>query len=202
MQSSLILKSFAALLEDPNNGALVVAENDIQQLSIVALACVKAANILKKAAAELEKQPVDVKIEDLKTLAAIAQTYDKSGDPKLEKLAEALDVVILKCATEIKNKPYNFNKELESAKIFDLDTGPKLQMSTRYCPDHVGVSMSKVKDSTFQCPLDKKTYNFEEGFKKEDGEKVVGTSVSNQTHFNTPETVSPTFDTRSDRVNT
>jgi hypothetical protein len=54
-------------------------------------------------------------------------------------------------------------------------------LSTRSCPDHIGSQMTRVSDNVFQCPLDQKTYDYNEGFTTERGNKVPGGSVSNQT---------------------
>lgn len=53
-------------------------------------------------------------------------------------------------------------------------------LSTRYCPEHFGTSVIRIADSTWQCPLDKKIYNYESGFKLEDGSQVPPGSVSQQ----------------------
>lgn len=53
--------------------------------------------------------------------------------------------------------------------------------STRYCPEHIGITMGRVGESTFQCPLDGKMYNWEVGFTDYDGKFHSGGSVSSQT---------------------
>jgi len=54
-------------------------------------------------------------------------------------------------------------------------------LSTRYCPDHPGAQVSRVADDTYQCVLDKKIYNWKEGFSTMKGNKVSGGDVTNQT---------------------
>lgn len=54
-------------------------------------------------------------------------------------------------------------------------------LSTRYCPDHPGTSMARVADNTFQCSMDKKIYNWKEGFTTMKGNQVPGGEVSQQT---------------------
>lgn len=60
-------------------------------------------------------------------------------------------------------------------------------MNFRYlhagCPDHIGVMCQRISDSVFLCPIDKKTYNYTEGFTLENGDKVPGGSVENQGNF-------------------
>lgn len=54
-------------------------------------------------------------------------------------------------------------------------------LSTRYSPDMPGVSLMRIGDNVFQCPVTKKVYNYESGFTTADGDRVPGGSVSNQT---------------------
>jgi len=54
-------------------------------------------------------------------------------------------------------------------------------LSTRYCPDHVGVQVGRVGESTFQCPLDGQIYNWETGWTDYDGNEHPGGSVAAQT---------------------
>lgn len=57
--------------------------------------------------------------------------------------------------------------------------GP-VQNKTRYCPDHVGVSVYRLADDMVQCPMDGKTYNFVLGFETMDGNRELGGAVQNQ----------------------
>lgn len=54
-------------------------------------------------------------------------------------------------------------------------------LSTRYCPDHPGSQVRRIGDYSYQCALDKKIYNYQEGFTTEKGNKVPGTDVARQT---------------------
>jgi hypothetical protein len=54
-------------------------------------------------------------------------------------------------------------------------------LSTRYCPDHPGAQIRRVADYIYQCALDKKIYNYQEGFTTMKGNKVPGSDVSRQT---------------------
>ncbi len=54
-------------------------------------------------------------------------------------------------------------------------------LSTRYCPDHPGVSISRIADRVYQCSLDHKVYNFETGYTTAKGNKVPGGGVDMQT---------------------
>jgi hypothetical protein len=54
-------------------------------------------------------------------------------------------------------------------------------LSTRYSPDRVGVQARRVADGVYQDPITNKTYDWNEGFKTEDGENFSGGGVSLQT---------------------
>lgn len=55
-------------------------------------------------------------------------------------------------------------------------------ISSRYCPDHVGVQLFRVAEGVYQCPLDGKQYNTTSGYVNYNGQKVPGGSVANQTN--------------------
>lgn len=54
-------------------------------------------------------------------------------------------------------------------------------LSTRYSPDRVGVQARRIADGVYQDPITNKTYDWNEGFKTEDGEEFHGSGVSLQT---------------------
>lgn len=60
------------------------------------------------------------------------------------------------------------------------DTGAAA-LSTRYCPEHVGVMLGRIGENTYQCALDGQVYNWETGWTDYDGKKHPGGSVAGQT---------------------
>lgn len=75
-------------------------------------------------------------------------------------------------------------------------------LSTRYSPDMPGVSLIRIGDGVYQCPITKRIYNYDAGYTTMDGNKVPGTTVSNQTHQvgdRAPEHMN--FSTRSEILN-
>jgi hypothetical protein len=75
-------------------------------------------------------------------------------------------------------------------------------LSQRYCPEHIGVTMGRVAESTFQCPLDNKVYNWDTGFSY-NGKQNPGGSVAEQTpdssgYFAAPHRL---FDSRENTLN-
>jgi len=60
------------------------------------------------------------------------------------------------------------------------DTGVSA-LSTRHCPEHVGVMLGRIGENTYQCALDGQVYNWETGWTDYDGKKHPGGSVAGQT---------------------
>tara|TARA_Y100000310_G_C20258591_1_gene612539 strand:+ start:66 stop:545 length:480 start_codon:yes stop_codon:yes gene_type:complete len=58
---------------------------------------------------------------------------------------------------------------------------PSRSLSTRYSPDRVGVQARRVSDGVYQDPYTNKIYDYNEGFKTEDGSVFSGGTVDNQT---------------------
>lgn len=57
-------------------------------------------------------------------------------------------------------------------------------LSARSCPIHFGVSLAKLGDGPrWQCPVDGKILDFSEGFQLENGNRVPGGDVNNQSQF-------------------
>lgn len=68
------------------------------------------------------------------------------------------------------------NGQTKKADLF----GP-VQKMTRDCPDHPGSALARVSDKVYQCSLDGRMYDFERGFKTDDGEEHHGGSVAQMT---------------------
>lgn len=169
--------------------------------------------------------------ESIEGLAQIANAFDSSGDIELKKQASVIDELLLTIANpknalaerqdlqenriaDLKAKYENPTKELaESNKIADSQKAiDKSQMTkqyrvmeapltTRYCPDHAGVQIARVGEHMWQCELDKKSYNFETGFELNNGSRVPGGDVANQTQ-SVEIPYHAIFDTREGRLGT
>lgn len=167
--------------------------------------------------------------DSVEELANLAAALDCSGDPDLKKQASVIDELLLSIAAppnayaerkdlqeqrliELKKKYQTPREKLrESNKIADSEK--KIEQSnftkqynileaplvTRYCPDHAGAQIARVGEHMWQCELDKKVYNYETGFTLENGSKVPGGDVSQQTqNLNVPNHA--IFDTREGRL--
>lgn len=172
-------------------------------------------------------EPSKVTPEAIEGIAALAAAFDASGDPGLKKQASVLDELLLSIAApppegrkdlldartdELKKKYEDPRKELhdinmiaksekaieksQMTKEFKILEAP---LSSRYCPDHPGVQIARVGEHMWQCELDKKSYNFETGFELNNGAKVPGGDVAQQTQgVNVP--YHAIFDTREGRL--
>jgi hypothetical protein len=167
--------------------------------------------------------------ESIDETAALAQAFDESGDPQLKKMASVLDELLLSIAAppgasqekkaaesyrieELRKKYQGTREKLhEYNKIGDSEKGIEQSgftkeyrileapLSTRYCPDHAGAQIARVGEHVWQCELDKKIYSFETGFELENGSKVPGGDVAQQTQgMNIP--FHAIFDTREGRL--
>jgi hypothetical protein len=233
MRTAELLHAMAAWLESPNNEALLLADGDEKCMQVVAESCVLAAELLKRAAEEVNflEPPTESVItpEAIEDTAALAQAFDASGDPQLKKMASVLDELLLTVAAPpdaAKNRKNSINdraeeirkkyqgnqeqlreinkiklsedaiKKSDFTKEFRILEAP---LNTRYCPDHPGAQIARVGEHVYQCELDKKVYNFESGYELNDGTKVPGGDVAQQTQgLNIP--FHAIFDTREGRL--
>lgn len=231
MRISELLKAYANDLENPDNEALLLAEEDDTSFAVVVEAFVKAAAIIKQAAEDVELlQPHEEQSltpESLEELAAVAQNLDESGDPEMQKKASVLDEILLTISSprdakikhtaaedkrieELKKK-YNHTteetdpkvaeavKDIQKSDVYKTYRPLEAPLETRYCPDHAGSQIARIGDHRYQCDLDKRIYDFENGYKTLKGNTVPGTSVENQTPDSEidPHAV---FDTRESRL--
>lgn len=208
------------LAEYHEDSAKVVAESCVLAAALLKNAAEEVAHIEPPEASKITP-------ESIEEIAALASALDSSGDPQLKKQASVLDELLLSIAAppaderkdlldarldELKKKYENPRKELHDVnKIADSEKAiEKSQMtkeykileaplSSRYCPDHPGVQIARVGEHMWQCELDKKSYNFETGFELNNGSKVPGGDVAQQTQgVNVP--YHAIFDTREGRL--
>lgn len=173
--------------------------------------------------------PSTITPESVAEIAALADALDASGDPQLKKQASVLDELLMTIAAppnayaarkdlqdqravELKKKYEQPREELhkqmkvsETEKAIEKSNMTKqykileAPLSTRYCPDHAGAQIARIGEHMWQCELDKKTYNFETGFELNNGTKVPGGDVAQQTQgLNIP--YHAIFDTREGRL--
>jgi len=91
-------------------------------------------------------------------------------------------------------------KAIDKSKMTDHIDINEMPLSTRYCPDHPGTSTYRTGEHQVQCPLDHKTYSFEQGFTLENGKHVPGGSVDLQTANQISQPYNSIYDTRQGRL--
>lgn len=165
-------------------------------------------------------------IETLDNVAVLAEALDGSEDAWLQKQASVLDAVLEMFAAkdtestkkagedkidQLKKKYVQVKehhdklshiseavKDIEKAPMYKQYRPLQTELSMRVCPDHF-CQIARIGEDKFQCVLDKRIYDYREGFTLLNGNKVPGTSISDQTqHLN--EFGNAVFDTRGDRT--
>src|ERR1019366_8948737 len=191
-------------------------------LTIVAEALVAASELLIAASEEVAAMEPDVITADaLDELAAVAEAFDRSGDHLLAKQASVLDAVLEMFAVKKNAKEaeaekidqlklkYKTPQEVDHKRnhiaeaVSDIEKSPMYKeyrpmeagLSSRSCKDHPGTSLYRSGENQYTCPLDKRVYNYDEGYTLLNGNKVPGTSVSGQTASVWENIGSPVFDT-------
>ena len=210
------------LAEYDDECSKVVAENCVLAAALLKNAAEQVADIEPPPESNLTP-------ESIEGLANIAAAFDASGDPALKKQASVIDELLLTIAAppnayamrqdlqdnridEIKKKYHGptdslkeSNKTADSIKAIEKSNMTKqykileAPLSSRYCPDHSGVQIARIGEHMWMCELDKKTYNFETGFTLNNGDKVPGGDVAEQTQMSSRPSHA-IFDTREGRL--
>lgn len=183
------------------------------------------------ASADLLDQENVITPEAIDNVANLAEAFDASGDPALKKQASVLDELLLSIAAppgghnkilraqsdrieELRkmykdpkkeldkyNKADDAKKLIEKSKMTQHQIIQEHPLSTRSCPEHY-CQMARVGDNQYMCSMDKKVFDFANGFDV-NGVKVPGGSVAEQTSVGNslmhPE--SALFDSRESRLN-
>lgn len=115
-------------------------------------------------------------------LNKIKNAEDNEVDKLRAKYREEASVKAYSGAKEQEAKNNNTDEALKA-----IEKGVKAYrpnehaLSTRYSPDMPGVPLMRIGDGIFQDLITKKIYNFESGYTDNEGNKIPGGSVSNQT---------------------
>lgn len=179
--------------------------------------------------AAFEPAPEALTAQKLDEIAAVAEAFAESDDELLQKQAAVLDDFLITIAsptnaflfstadhddrieqlkkkyTETREKQQKDNKiseavkEIEKSEVYKEYRVMEQPLSTRYCPDHAGQSTHRVGEHTVRCALDGKTYNWDEGFTTQKGNKVPGSTVQEQ-NANDQHNTFTTFDSRATRM--
>lgn len=165
----------------------------------------------KEESGEIEEKSEKVTPEDLEAVAALAEEFSKSSDQLLRRQASVLDQVLLTFAVpgareseksaydskiaqikeELKNpKQQQIKKSFkadEMAKAVDQavkEYSPlEAPLKTRSCIDHPGHQLVRVSDDVYECSLDKKRYDYKNGYTTLRGNKVPGGDIALQSQM-------------------
>lgn len=133
--------------------------------------------------------------EIIQGLVKVANELDALGDAEsLEKVESTLQAFAKK--EEYAPPKYNVHNDrnvLKTERHYPTPEPVAPSLSTRYCPDHNGIYMKRIADGAFQCELDGRVYNWNEGFKDYAGNVFPGDAIHS---VDFPESVDRAFETR------
>lgn len=149
MRISELLNAMASWLESPNNEALLLAESDEKCMQVVAESCILAAELLKKAADEVDvlEPPTESVItpESIEETAALAAALDASDDPELRKMASVLDELLLTIAAP----PPSERKSGTNDRAEELRKKYQKPREMLYDYNKIGISEKAIEKSNF-----------------------------------------------------
>ena len=214
----------AILLSEYNDDCLNVTAAGLSEAASVLRKTAEEADVFEP------EEPSKINEKSIEEIAALASEFDASGDPFLKKQASVLDEILLTIATPpnalknaklaedarieaLKKKYYSAKDDIDAVnKVADIQKAIdnsgmtktyrilEAPLNTRYCPDHAGSMLARKAESQWQCGLDGKIFDFANGYTKENGTKVPGSSVELQTPQEQSESYT-IFDTRESRQN-
>jgi hypothetical protein len=167
--------------------------------------------------------------ESIEELAGLAAVLDSSGDDGLKKQASVIDELLLTIAAGNKyaerkdllndrleqiKKNYQEPKEIldqmnsksqaikaiDKSKMTDHIEINEQPLSTRTCLQHPGAQLARVGEHQWRCELDGKIYNYDTGFKLDNGVQVPGGDVSLQTQNQISQPYHSIYDDRNGRL--
>lgn len=196
-----------AILEKASE-LLVKSPNDISEEGIDELAAI--AQAFDESDDELLQKQASVLDELLLTIGANPKAltaFKKAENDELSRLRAKYRAEAGEAAYTSAKKEHDEQNQAAKAKDAIKEKVKEYRplqasLSTRYSPDMPGVSLVRVGDNVYQCPITKKIYDFKNGFTTSKGNKVPGTDVSNQTQnlgFKGPEHMQ--FSTRDNALN-
>lgn len=115
--------------------------------------------------------PTGATASALRELVSLADKLDKEGR---HSQADAVDHAA------------SLVRRLAAEEQDPIRPGNRIPLSTRYCPDHVGVQAFRVNEHTYQCPIDGRVYDYANGYTDYSGQKVPGGNIANQTPVSEP----------------
>lgn len=115
-------------------------------------------------------------------LIKLADYLDKN---KFYSLANKVDETLLLYKTAMNFGFCPKNNQKNNPEFTEIKSRSEGALSSRYCPDHVGVQTVRIEPDVYQCPIDGKKYNYRQGYVNYDGQRVPGGSIEGQTESTT-----------------
>jgi hypothetical protein len=141
MRTAELLNAIASWLESPNNEAMLLAEHDDESFKRTAMACLEAAETLRKGASEVEAiephEQSNLSPEAIDHIVELATAFDLSSDAELQKTASVLDELLLTIAS-----PPDAMEQFKNAQSKELN-----DLKKKYEDIKAGIVNSKVADA-------------------------------------------------------
>ncbi len=138
----------------------------------------------------MEKKKKKKKAEIITGLLKIADVLDYSGHNEGVSLVENMLQIFAK---QDEDSKYGLETIEKKKRDYPEVASIAPSLSTRGCPDHHGAQMKRVAEGTFQCELDGRMYNWNEGFKDYSGNTYVAAPIRS---VDFPDTTERMFETR------
>ena len=181
MNASRNIKDALSIVEDHGQS---ISESDIDEIGAIAQAFDESGDeLLQKQASVLDEILMSIGADPKAQVA-----FKKAEDSEVERLRA-------KYRAERREQAYaSVNPELEKQigaeqAIKEIEKKVKTyrpleaSLSSRYSPDMPGVSLMRIGENIYQCPVTKKIYDFNSGYTTAKGNKIPGTGVQGQTEF-------------------
>lgn len=114
--------------------------------------------------------------------------YKLAEDKEVEKLrAKFREETLLDVYSKAKIEENKQNNSEEAIKAIEdkvkIYRPMEHALSSRQSPDMPGISLMRIGDNVYQCPVTKKIYDYAAGYTTLAGDTIPGTSVTNQTQL-------------------
>jgi hypothetical protein len=130
-------------------------------------------------------QPLNTAIDQLALLQTPSGTTTTNAKKEINELIKFADFLDENGAHALADKVTEvailLKASAEEKSDIPVQSPHEGSLSMRHCPDHCGVSVMRISENIYQCPLDGKIYNYEIGYTNYKGQKIPGGSISEQT---------------------
>lgn len=195
-----------------------------ENLTKAALLIQEAASLIESSSSDVHPEDIDEVgdlieglassgVPDLAKKASVLEnillTIGASPNSSNTKKAEAEEIESLKKKYKISKDLYAVSEEDKKIKeeyIKDFKKKVKTYkpleaaLSTRHSPNMPGVSLIRIDDDVYQCPVTGDIFDYKNGFTTANGNKVPGSGVENQHQYDESDSGSMFLSTREQRL--